>query len=66
MKYTLTTLALIGVSFLNIGSAAAQNKKDADTIVSVTGCLATGDEANEYSIKDASGKTFGLKSSMLT
>jgi len=31
--------------------------------VSVTGCLAKGDEANEYSIRDSGGKTYGLMSS---
>src|SRR5262249_34885913 len=30
---------------------------------SVTGCLQKGDEANEYSITDASGKMYGLRSS---
>jgi hypothetical protein len=29
----------------------------------VTGCLAQGDEANEYSIKAEDGKTYGLRSS---
>jgi len=29
--------------------------------VNVTGCLAQGDEKNEYAIKDADGKTYGLK-----
>jgi len=28
--------------------------------MTVTGCLAQGDEANEYAIKDSSGKTYGL------
>lgn len=31
--------------------------------VTVTGCLAKGDEANEYSIKGEDGKTYGLFSS---
>ena len=31
--------------------------------VSVTGCLAQGDEANEFSIKAEDGKTYGLRSS---
>ncbi len=28
--------------------------------VTVTGCLAQGDETNEYAIKDTAGKTYGL------
>ena len=31
--------------------------------VSVTGCLAQGDEANEYAITGQDGKTYGLRSS---
>jgi len=38
-------------------------KERGGSAVTVTGCLAAGDSANEYSIKDASGKTFALKSS---
>ena len=39
----------------------AQDKKADGSTVSVTGCLAQGNERNEYSIKDADGKTYGLK-----
>lgn len=40
------------------GSRAASGKG-----TTVTGCLAKGDEANEYSIKGDDGKTYGLYSS---
>lgn len=39
----------------------AQDKKAEGSTVNVTGCLAQGDERNEFSIKDADGKTYGLK-----
>lgn len=48
-------------------TAMAANKKATTTKgsndVTVTGCLAKGDEANEYSIKGEDGKTYGLYSS---
>ena len=53
------TLALVAVSVSSVGVGFAQSKKP----VTVTGCLAQGDETNEYSIKDSSGKTYGLMSS---
>ncbi len=40
--------------------AVSQAKGESKT---VTGCLQKGDEANEYSITDANGKTYGLRSS---
>ncbi|MDQ2947105.1 MAG: hypothetical protein M3Y27_14385 [Acidobacteriota bacterium] len=49
-------IALLSVSVA--GVATAQTAKKAP--VTVTGCLAQGDEANEFSIKDESGKTYGL------
>jgi len=43
----------------------AQNKDTAntnkDTVMNVTGCLAQGASKNDYTIKDDSGKTFGLR-----
>jgi hypothetical protein len=51
----------IGAALLWVGSAGAQEKKAEGSTVNVTGCLAQGDEKNEYSIKDADGKTYGLK-----
>jgi len=33
---------------------------EANTVVNVTGCLATGSQAHEYSIKDDNGTTYGL------
>ena len=40
---------------------ARMSGKAGGSAVTVTGCLAKGDEANEYSIKDANGKAYGLK-----
>ena len=44
--------------------AVAAHKKTAKAAgdVTVTGCLAKGDEANEFSIKGEDGKTYGLYS----
>jgi hypothetical protein len=35
-------------------------EKTSNAPVSVTGCISQGDEANEYAIKDSTGKTYGL------
>jgi len=52
------------LTILGIGLVSASGwARAAETPVSVTGCLSQGDEANEYAIRDASGKTFGLRSS---
>lgn len=56
MSRTMITLALFGLS---VCSGFAQSKKP----VTVTGCLAQGDQTDEYAIKDSSGKTYGLMSS---
>ena len=67
MNHFLASLALIGASLVFGSSAIAQDTHDksaaGDKSVTVTGCLAQGDEANEYSIRDANGKIYGLKSS---
>jgi hypothetical protein len=42
---------------------AADKKAASGKDVTVTGCLAKGDEANEYSLKTEDGKTYGLMSS---
>ena len=57
-------LALLGLSLLLL-PGAAQTKKTHKTSAAktVTGCLQKGDEANEFSITDADGKTYGLRSS---
>ena len=41
----------------------ARGKSGTANTASVTGCLAKGDEANEYAIKGDDGKTYGLRSS---
>jgi hypothetical protein len=52
----------VGTALLLAVPLRAQDKKVADTSVSVTGCLAQGDERKkEYSLKDADGKTYGLR-----
>lgn len=56
MSRIFTTLTLAGVSLCSGSVCFAQSKQP----VTVTGCLAQGDEKNEYSIKDSSGKTYGL------
>lgn len=56
MSRILTVLTLAGLSVCSVSVGFAQSKQP----VTVTGCLAQGDEKNEYSIKDSSGKTYGL------
>jgi len=41
----------------------SQKSEKANGKKTVTGCLQKGDEANEYSITDPQGKTYGLRSS---
>lgn len=65
------TTALLGIPVLAVlfcASAYADEHKGkgaakSGSPVTVTGCLAKGDEANEYSIKGEDGKTYGLFSS---
>ena len=59
MNRIFTALTLIGLSYSS-GSVCFAQAKEATQPVNVTGCLAQGDEANEYAIKDSSGKTYGL------
>ena len=61
MKTKMLAASAIGAALLWVAPAGAQDKKREGSPVSVTGCLAQGDQSNEYSIKDASGKTYGLK-----
>ena len=61
MKARMFAVSAIGASLLWVAPAGAQEKKAEGSTVNVTGCLAQGDEKNEYSIKDAEGKTYGLK-----
>ncbi len=53
--------ASVSAALWFVPTISAQDKKVEGPTVSVTGCLAQGDERNEYSIKDADGKTYGLK-----
>lgn len=41
----------------------SQKSEKASGTKTVTGCLQKGDEANEYSITDSQGKSYGLRSS---
>jgi len=52
---------VVNAALFLVAPAGAQDKKAAGSTVNVTGCLAQGDEKNEFSIKDADGKTYGLK-----
>ena len=61
MKAKMFAVSALGAAFLWVAPAGAQEKKTEGSTVNVTGCLAQGDEKNEYSIKDADGKTYGLK-----
>ena len=71
MKFTALRFVLIGIFALGLcGSVFAQTERDKPTDndktagkeMSVTGCLQKGDQANEYSITAADGKTYGLRS----
>ena len=61
MKAKMLAVIALGAALLLVAPARAQDKKTDGSTVSVTGCLAQGDQSNEYSIKDASGKTYGLR-----
>lgn len=60
-KFVGLLLALMVVVILAI-CAGSQAKSESKT---VTGCLQKGDEPNEYSITDASGKTYEMRSSQV-
>jgi len=59
----------LGVTLLGAGLTCApmafaqQSATGGNAPVTVTGCLAQGDSANEYSIKGEDGKTYGLMAS---
>jgi len=61
MKARMFAASAIGAALLWVAPAGAQDKKGTGASVNVTGCLAQGDQSNEYSIQDASGKTYGLQ-----
>ena len=61
MKAKILAASALGAALLWVAPAVAQNKKAEGSTVNVTGCLAQGDQSNEYSIKDTSGKTYGLQ-----
>jgi len=54
------SVALAAVSFLS-SPLAAQDKKDADTTVNITGCLSQGTKAKDFMIKDQAGKSYDLR-----
>jgi len=60
-KFLGLVLALMVVVALTI-YAGSQAKGESKT---VTGCLQKGDEPNEYSITDAGGKTYEMRSSQV-
>src|SRR5712691_2346817 len=53
--------ATMGAALWLVAPVRGQDKKAEGPSVNVTGCLAQGNEKNEYSIKDAAGKTYGLR-----
>jgi len=59
MKAKTLAASALGAALLWAVPAGAQEKKGSP--VTVTGCLAQGDQSNEYSIKVATGKTYGLQ-----
>ncbi len=63
MKAILVSGLLGATLFLSPANAQQRQtqQKTEGASMTVTGCLAQGDERNEYSIKDASGKTYGLQ-----
>ena len=54
--------AILIAAFTQSGIARGKGNKAGSSPVSVTGCLAQGDEKGEYSIKGDDGKTYGLRS----
>ena len=54
--------SILAVTLLHPASSA-WGKGAEKSSSTVTGCLAQGDEANEFSIKGEDGKTYGLRSS---
>ncbi len=63
MKRLTITAALAALLILILPPSAQSKMPMKHKAVTVTGCLAQGDEANEFSIIDSSGKVFGLFSS---
>src|SRR5438105_1180271 len=57
--FSLSILAIALIHPTGVVSAKSADRNPA----TVTGCLAQGDEANEFSIKGEDGKTYGLRSS---
>ena len=53
--------AAMGAALWLVAPVRGQDKKAEGPSVNVTGCLAQGNEKNEYSIKDTAGKTIGLR-----
>lgn len=56
-------VALLLVLMVVVGLAIYAGSQAKGETKTVTGCLQKGDEANEYSITDANGQTYGLYSS---
>src|SRR5260221_13091890 len=61
MKARMLAASAIGAALLWAAPAGAQEKKAEGSTVNVTACLAEADEKHEFYIKDADGKTYGLK-----
>ncbi len=65
IRVVCAVLAFAIVTMLTLAATPQSNKSKSARGASktVTGCLQKGDEADEYSITDAGGKTYGLRSS---
>ena len=65
IQRALWAVPLFAALLVNIATAADKkaSAKTGGNDVTVTGCLAKGDEAKEYAIKGEDGKTYGLYSS---
>ena len=61
MKAKMLAASAIGAVLLWATPAGAQDRKSEGSSMTVTGCLAQGEQSNEYSIKDNSEKTYGLR-----
>jgi hypothetical protein len=63
MKNLLTTFALVAVGFACMANAQSSSTSSSASPVTVTGCLAQGADASEFTIRDSNGKTYDLMSS---
>ena len=63
-KITFVCASAVVATVLSVPSFAREKTNTVHT-ATVTGCLAQGDESNEYAIKTENGKIYGLSSSTI-